>query len=185
MKSVLLAAAIAAASAIPITPQMTSFGHAIKNGPLPAATELTTFQHTCGVPPCVVTQLHFPSIYPTGGGTWDWENGRFRAYIDNETTPSIDVSLLEIAFVGKLGAVGDSNADGSPFGIHLFGKTAKSGGVSSTVRIPFMSSLRTTIEAAPGVTTPSIFWFIIRGLEAYPVHLGVSSSAHYTSRLID
>lgn len=134
--------------------------------------ELTTFEHNCSSAPCAITQLHFPSIYPTGGCSWQWEQGRFRAYIDGEATASIDLSLLELANVGHLGAAGDSASDGSPFGNSLFGKTAKSGGVYSTVRIPFGKSVRTTIAAAEDCTCASIYWYIVRGVEALPVVLG-------------
>lgn len=47
---------------------------------------------------------------------------------------------------------------------------AKSGGVSSTLRVPFQRSLKTTI--ASRASANSVYWFIIRGLEAMPVHLG-------------
>ena len=93
-------------------------------------------------------------------------------YIDNETVASIDLFLREVASVGILGATGDTAQDGTPFGHDLFGKTAKSGGVYMTVRIPFGTSLRTTITAPASYIHPSIFWFIIRGVEALPVALG-------------
>ena len=35
---------------------------------LPPGVELSTFAHNCSTPPCTVTQLHFPSIYPGSGG---------------------------------------------------------------------------------------------------------------------
>ena len=150
----------------------TTFGHSIKNGPLAANTEITTFEHACKMPPCVVTQLHIPSIYNPAGQPRNWENGLLRIYIDGSTTP-IQLKLVELAAVGQYGAVGaDTPTDGSPYGIGLFGKTANNGGVYSTVRIPFYKSIKTTIEAAPGTIGQSIFWFIIRGLEATEVRLG-------------
>jgi len=163
-----------AAGAVPWSAANKLFGTATKNGPLPGGVELTTFNHTCGTPPCVVTQIHVPSIYPQGACPWDWENGRLRVYIDGEAAASIDVALLEIAHVGSRAATGDNPpTDGSPFGHDLFGKTARSGGVYSTVRIPFGVSIRTTITAPPTCATGnSIFWFIIRGIEAMPVNLG-------------
>lgn len=172
--AVALLAAHTASAAVPWSAANTLFGTAIKNGPLPGGTELTTFQHNCTSAPCVVTQLHIPSIYPTGSCPWDWENGRLRMYIDGEATASIDVSLLEVAHVGSRAATGNSPpSDGSPFGHDLFGKTAQSGGVYSTVRIPFGTSLRTTITAPPSCATGnSIYWFIIRGIEGLSVNLG-------------
>jgi hypothetical protein len=159
-------------AAIPFSAQNKIFGHAIKNGPLAAyPAEQTSFEHTCGTPPCVVTQIHVPSIYPRGSDVWDWENGRLRFYIDNETLPSVDLFLRDLASVGKRDAVGDSATIG-PYGHNLFGKTAKSGGVYSTMRIPFGTSLRVTMTNAPSADVSGIYWFIIRGVEALPVTLG-------------
>ena len=58
-----------------------------------------------------------------------------------------------------------NESDGSPFGIDQFGRTAKTGGIYSTTRIPFQASIKTTIEASPACTNKSVFWFMIRGLE--------------------
>ena len=60
---------------------------------------------------------------------------------------------------------GVSESDGSPFGINQFGRTAKTGGIYSTTRIPFQTAIKTTIEASSACTKNSIFWFMIRGLE--------------------
>ena len=148
--------------------------HAIKNGPLAAyPAEQTTFQHNCTNAPCVVTSINIPSIYPTGGNLFDWENGRLCVYIDGESSPSINVTILELAHVGALAAISsDTPVDGSPFGNDLFGKTAKTGGVYTTMRIPFASSIRTTITAPPSATAAAVFWFVIRGIEALPITLG-------------
>jgi hypothetical protein len=173
MSRAILAVALAArCSAIPITAANKLFGHAVKNGPLaPFPAEQTAFEHTCGTPPCTVTQVHIPSIYPQGGDPWNWESGRLRFYIDNETTPSVDLFLREIASIGKQGAVGD-DATIPAFGTPLFGKTAKSGGAYSTMRIPFGASLRVTITNAPTAAHNGIYWLIVRGVEALPVTLG-------------
>ena len=56
-------------------------------------------------------------------------------------------------------------SDGSPFGIYQFGRTAKTGGIYSTTRIPFLNSIKTTIEASPSCQNDSVYWFMIRGLE--------------------
>lgn len=177
-----LAAAAADTQAAPAqwSPANKLFGHAVKNGPLPCGAEVTAFEHSCSAPPCTVTQLHVPSIYPGSSNPWDWENGRLRLYIDNETEASVDVLLRELAHVGAAGAVGnDPPADGSPFGNQLFGKTARTGGVYSTVRVPFGTSLRVTIQAAPSCApgSASIYWLIVRGLEALPLTLGAGELA--------
>jgi hypothetical protein len=162
-----------AAAASPLAPTNKLFGHAIKGATLPAATEVTTFQHNCTTAPCVITQIHVPSIYAPAGCESDWEHGRLRLYIDGESTPSIDVKLLEIASVSFNADIGTNPAqDGSPWGHDLFGKTANNGGVYSTFRVPFQSSIRSTIEAAPGCADASVYWFIIRGVEGMPVQLG-------------
>ena len=51
-----------------------------------------------------------------------------------------------------------------------FGHTAANGGVYSTTRIPFGASFRATLSSAQNRS--GTFWFIIRGVEAYPVLLG-------------
>ena len=176
--AVLLAAALlpqSALAAVPISSANRLFGHAVKNAPLAAyPAEQTSFEHNCSsaAAVCVVTQVHVPSIYPQNGDPWDWENGVIRFYVDNEVNASIQLRIRELANVGRLGAVGDGAADGSPFGTDLFGKTAKSGGVYSTVRVPFAVSLRVTIQNAPSAVQPGIYWLIVRGIEALPVLLG-------------
>ena len=160
-------------AATPVNPNMKTFGHSIKAGQLlPAGNEITTFEHSCGSPPCAITQLHCPTAGPVG-----WELAVIRVYVDGESTPSINVTLLEMANVGRFvpdgqGRSGTSPAE--PWGVGLFGHTAQHGGVYSTMRIPFASSVRTTIES--GVRNPpgghGTFWMIVRGIESYPVVLG-------------
>ena len=101
------------------------------------------------IAPCVVTQLHVPSIYPQGGNKWDWQNGVLKFYIDGESEASINITLLELSFVGAEASKGSAPSldnRGLPWSIASFGHTAKSGGVSSTLRIPFSISLRVTIQ---------------------------------------
>jgi len=57
-------------------------------------------------------------------------------------------------------------------GLSLFGHTAKNGGVYTTVRVPFLKSLRVTVTAPTAAEHDSVFWMVIRGLEATPVTLG-------------
>ena len=153
-----------------------TFGHSVKNGPLPYGEEVTVFEHNCTTAPCAITQIHVPSIYPRGSDTWDWQNGRLFIYVDGETTTaSVNVTLLELAWVGRRASVGrdkPSDARGLPWGVDLFGHTANSGGVYSTLRVPFGNSVRVTIRASPSYKHDAVFWCIVRGLEAYPVVLG-------------
>jgi len=139
-------ALISSASALPFTRQLKLFGDAIKNGPIAARTETQVFNHSCAAPPCVITQIHVPSIYPQGGCPWDWENGIMRFYVDGESAPSISVTLLQLASVGVGGAQGNAHKDVSPFSSGLFGKNAQTGGVWSTMRIPFQASISISLQ---------------------------------------
>jgi hypothetical protein len=58
--------------------------------------------------------------------------------------------------------------DHGPWGIGLFGHTANNGGVYSTVRIPFQKTFKATLTSSQGGT----YWFIVRGVEDYPVVIG-------------
>ena len=180
------AAAAAAASPVRASPAQRGFGHAIKNGLLPAfPAELEVFAHACAAAPCVVTQLVLPSVYPHGTDAMDWEGARLRLYVDGEAAASVDVLLRELACVGRLGAVGRAAPrDGSPFGHTLFGKGARTGGVWSTVRVPFAASLRVTLTNAASAAKFGRFWLIIRGVEALPVTLGGELTLPDQARLV-
>ena len=169
-----LACAGVAAAATPFSSRTRLFGTALKNAPIPAyPAEWEIFNHSCAVPPCVITQLHFPSIYPGGGDPWAWEQGVLRVYVDGDAAaaPSIELTLLQLAGVGAAGAKGDSHSDVSPFSAELFGKNAQTGGVWSTMRIPFQSSVRFTVQQAPSGVHQGLFWAIIRGVEALSITL--------------
>lgn len=161
----------ALAQAPPPLSHSTLFGSAIKNGVITGAEEQTTFAHNCSAPPCAITLMHVPSIYPDANDNpaceWDWQSGRLRVYVDGEAAASIDVTLRQLAGVGARAAVGNNPpGDGSPFGNELFGKTARTGGVYGTLRVPFGSSVRTTIRGPDSCNQSSYFWFVIRGVEA-------------------
>lgn len=129
---------------------------------LPGPTEITTFEHNCTTAPCVVTQMHCPTAGPNL-----WDAATLKIYIDGETEPSIAISMLELA---NLGNFAHGTEDKGPWGTALLGHTAANGGVYSTVRIPFAKSIRSTITSAS--STGGTFWFIIRGVEGYPIALG-------------
>jgi hypothetical protein len=178
LKLCVLSLLVTTVLAVPLAGQKT-FGHSVKNGALPANTEVTSFEHTCTTAPCVITQIHVPSIYPPHGEKWDWTLGTVRFYIDGESAASVECSLAEIAGEDNRFAVSRDNrpsttgpTDGSPYGLALFGKTAKSGGVYSTVRIPFGKSVKVTIHSSAASKGQSIYWMIVRGLEAHPVTVG-------------
>ena len=171
-----LAAILAATeAAVPFSSTHRLFGYAEKNGPMQPARmgEQELFAHTCTTAPCVITQMHIPSIYPGSGCPWDWESGRLRVYVDGAAAPTLDVTLLQIASVGAAGAQGNSHKDISPFSAgHLFGKNAQTGGVWTTMRIPFGASVRVTLQQALECNSQSTYWFIIRGVEGLQVTLG-------------
>ena len=119
----------AALAGPPIDPSKSrNFGHAIKNGHfLSGPTEITTFEHNCTSPPCVITQLHCPTAGPKG-----WDLAVVKIYVDHEPTPSLAFTLLELANVGRWNSgVGAAPGDGGPWGIGLLGHTANNGGVYS------------------------------------------------------
>ena len=153
------------------------FGYAEKNGPMPPANapngELILFNHTCTTAPCVITQMHIPSIYPGHGCPWDWESGRLRVYVDGAAAPTVDITLLQLASVGAAGAQGNSHKDISPFAAgNLFGKNAQTGGVWTTIRIPFATTVQITLQQALECDSQSTYWFIVRGVEGLQISLG-------------
>jgi hypothetical protein len=163
-------------AAVKLTQETLTFGHAVKNGALPPVNasdaETTTFEHTCVTPPCTINQLHVPSIYPKNTADWAWQNGVIRFYVDGETEASIQLKLLELSWVSEYASPAHSSLKpgssggqydnrGLPWGIADFGHTASSGGVSSTIRIPFGKSVRVTIQAPPNTFTTSVYWMIV------------------------
>jgi hypothetical protein len=165
----------AALAAVPFSSALKLFGYAEKNGRIPPSTELLIFNHTCGSTalPCAITQMHFPSIYPGGGCPWDWESGVVRVYVDGAPAPALNLTLLQLASVGAAGAQGNSHKDISPFAAgHLFGKNAQTGGVWSTVRIPFAASVSVTLTQAASCAADSTYWAIVRGIEGLALQLG-------------
>ena len=92
------------------------------------------------------------------------ENMRIRIYIDGETTASIDFQLLlahGIGFTEKL------EAQYIPWGTRRIAHAAD-GGIYNTYKIPFSKSFKVT------ATHPNAgsFFYIIRGVENYPLILG-------------
>jgi len=157
--------------AIPWSSSNVLFGTAIKNGPIPPNIEWPVFNHTCITPPCVITQIHVPSIYPGSGCPWDWEDGVLRVYVDGESTPTVQLTLLQIASVGANGAKGDSHDDISPYSAELFGKNAQTGGVWTTIRIPFQTTIRLTLQQASTCSQQGVAWIIIRGVENLTIRM--------------
>jgi hypothetical protein len=57
-----------------------------------ANTEIDLFEHTCGTPPCTITQIHCPAAGPA------WYDAVVRFYIDGDEP--INMTLLELANEG-------------------------------------------------------------------------------------
>jgi len=147
----------------------TLFGASVKNSELTLGKESTFFAHNCSLSPCTITQIHIPSIYSVDA----WNQGRLRIYVDNETKASIDITLADLSFLGNLAVNGTRTPyDKSPWGIDLFGHTAKNGGVYSTIRIPFSKAIRMTIQPQPPGKPKPVFWAVVRGIEGLPVIVG-------------
>lgn len=99
------------------------------------------------------------------GGDWPgYDKTRIRCYIDGETEPSIDMEL----FMGHGIGFGEPAA---PWGTEHIGKTGHPSGLYNNYRIPFGESIRITAQCEDIEGAPP-FWWIFRGTENLPVHLG-------------
>lgn len=100
-----------------------------------------------------------------GGSFKGFERTRICVYVDRERQPSIDMEL----FLGHGIGFADAHA---PWGIARIGKTGQPSGVYNTYRIPFGSAIRVTAQRAPDAEDDPMFWWIVRGTENLPVHIG-------------
>ena len=82
-------------------------------------------------------------------------------HMDGEAEPSLDNNLLFFHGIGF-------NGDQIPWGTRRAGHTANGGGLYNTFRIPYSTSIKVTATSP----SSSTIWFIIRGVENYPVILG-------------
>ena len=105
-----------------------------------------------------ITHMWFGGDWPGYGKT------RIRFYIDGEAKPSIDMEL----FLGHGIGFGDPAA---PWGNQRLGKTGHPSGLYNTYKIPFGKSVRITAQNE-GVQGDPEFWWIFRGVENLPLHLG-------------
>ena len=143
------------ASAVSVA-NLETFGTAGKDGTLYPDHEAVLFEHKGAG---CLTQMWF-------GGDWPgYDRTRIRFYVDGETQASIDMEL----FLGHGIGWGDAAA---PWGSARMGKTGHPSGLYNTYRIPFGKSIRVTGQLGGGVEKPQTFWWIIRGVENFPVFLG-------------
>lgn len=140
-----------------VNPNMKSFSYAIKNGFIHANVEKTLYEHDSGQPG-VITEQWFTGTRAMNQDT------RIRIYIDGEMEASLDFNLF---LAHGLGFPERDDLGNIPWGTRRIAHSAD-GGIYNTIRIPFSKSFRVT------ATDPdsSSFWYIIRGVENYPVVLG-------------
>ena len=141
---------------VQVTSNMKSFSSAIKNGYIVSYKEKVLYEHDTGQPG-VITEQWFT------GGVMN-RHARIRIYIDDEVDASLDFNLF---IAHGLGFPESDDLKNIPWGTRRIAHTAD-GGIYNTFRIPFSKSFRVT------ATTQSsgYMWYIIRGVENYPVVLG-------------
>ena len=141
---------------VQVTSNMKSFSSAIKNGYIVSNEEKVLYEHDTGQPG-VITEQWFT------GGVMN-QNARIRIYIDGEMDASLDFNLF---IAHGLGFPESDDLKNIPWGTRRIAHTAD-GGIYNTIRIPFSKSFRVT------ATTQSsgYMWYIIRGVENYPLVLG-------------
>ena len=145
-----------------VQPNMKSFSSAIKNGYIFANQEKVLYEHHTGEPGVITEQ------WVTGYKEM-MRHTRIRIYIDGEVDASLDFNLLlahgfagfpekdDLTYFPKL-----------PWGTSTIGHTAADGGIYNTFRIPFSKSFRVTATTQGS----GYIWYIIRGVENYPLVLG-------------
>ena len=142
---------------VPVQPGMKTFSSAIKDGLLEANKEKVLYEHNTGQPG-VITEQWFTGVKGMDQDT------RIRIYIDNETEASLDFQLF---LAHGIGCSETNEVNNIPWGTRRIAHSAD-GGIYNTYRIPFSKSFRVT------ATRPrlGLFWYIIRGVENYPLILG-------------
>ena len=141
---------------VQVTKKMKSFSSAIKNGYIFSNEEKVLYEHDTGEPG-VITEQWFTGAVMN-------RHARIRIYIDGEVDASLDFNLF---IAHGLGFPESDDLKNIPWGTRRIAHTAD-GGIYNTFRIPFSKSFRVT------ATTQSsgYMWYIIRGVENYPVVLG-------------
>jgi len=90
----------------------------------------------------------------------------WRFYLDGEMTASLGpVSSSQAAFVGEH----DTSA---PWDNDFFGKNAKLGGWHVNMLIPFIKSIRVTLQYPPGMASTKDVYAMARGVENLPLNIG-------------
>ena len=142
---------------VPVQPGMKSFSSAIKGGMLNGNVEKVLYEHDTGQPGVITEQWY------TGTKAMD-QDTRIRIYIDMETEPSLDFQLFLAHGIGFNESEVSSNI---PWGTRRVAHSAD-GGIYNTYRIPFTKGFKVTATRP----TMGMFWYIVRGVENYPLILG-------------
>lgn len=99
-----------------------------------------------------------------GGDFKNFKTLKIRVYVDGELAPSIDMEL------GLGVGIGFQDAT-APWGNSYAGITGSPSGIYCNYRIPFSKNVRVTAELPTGVPRDTVFWWIIRGLQNYPLEV--------------
>ena len=134
---------------------MKSFSFAKKAARTVAGQEATIFTHQSAGPAVLTEQ--WIALYQCV-----MEDVIIKYYIDGSETVSISANLM------MLHGMGFYNHTQKPWGTKRIGFLAEDGGLYNTIRFPFQKSIRMTLTTA----TNAVYWFIVRGVENYPIIIG-------------
>lgn len=144
---------------VPVASNMRSFGTVLKAATIHANNEKTVFKYA-------VKDVEGNAVilkqWIAGRGVGTNPNTRIRMYIDGNNKATIDYNLYEAHGVGPL-----QEASSFPFASAKFGHAAESGWFN-TIKIPFSQNITVTLESP----VSGNFWYMIRGMENYPLILG-------------
>lgn len=141
---------------VELSDDMKSFSHAQKNGHCIAGQEIAIFQRNESVPG-VVTEQWF-----TGENCFN-NASLIRYYIDGDVAPSIEGYLYMMHGIGFYNLTA-----ATPWGTKWIGHLAAGGGLYNTMRVPYQKNILVTLQPIKS----GFFWFILRGMENYPVVIG-------------
>ena len=148
---------------IEVNDNMKSFSHAKKAAFCFAGKEINLFEHVTG--PGVITEQWF------AGENCLNNNTIVRYYIDGDRDPTIETNLYMLHGIGFYDA---SSTKIPPWGTKRIGRTAINGGLYNTIEIPFQKSIRIAFVSK----TNGSWWYIVRGVENYPVVVGQLKLPH-------
>lgn len=97
-----------------------------------------------------------------GGDFKNFKTLKLRVYVDGESVPSVDMEL-------GLGVGVGFQDPTAPWGNDFAGVTGSPSGIYCNYRIPYSKNVRVTAKLPEGVARDTVFWWIIRGLQNYPL----------------